>query len=63
MASPLPVWANGVACTDEAGQSLRSERTGSRRDVVLDVAGAGFGVSLALGVSTALGRLRGKGSG
>lgn len=48
-----------VACADEAGQALRSERTGSLRDAALDVAGAGFGISLCVGVSSVLERRRG----
>jgi VanZ family protein len=42
-----------VAIADEGGQALRSDRTGSRRDVVLDGAGAGFGVSISLAMAAA----------
>ena len=39
--------AAAVASVDEAGQATRASRTGSPRDVALDVAGAGAGLALA----------------
>lgn len=45
--------AAAVALADETGQSLRADRTGSSRDVALDVAGAGFGLALCLGAAAA----------
>ncbi len=47
-----------VAAADEGGQSLRIARTGSPRDVALDTAGGGFGVSIATGLRLLLARRR-----